>query len=123
MRTTRSLLLFLPTVTVSPHMLELKLSSAWNRDAEVQFRTKVRTELLRTGLKVRFKVRIFAEPDFKSSSRFSRSRKVRTKFKPITSAMDFLGILDSFRMNLAPKRSFGGLCAGGKTNKSLIELT
>src|ERR1700678_1663155 len=88
-----------------------------------EIRTKVRTELLRTGLKVRFKVRIFAEPDFKSSSRFSRSRKVRTKFKPITSAMDFLGILDSFRMNLAPKRSFGGLCAGGKTNKSLIELT
>src|SRR6202522_1013498 len=94
-----------------------------NRDAEVQFRTKVRTELLRTGPKVRFKVRIFAEPDFKSSSRFGRSRKVRTKFEPITSAMDFLGILNSFRMNLAPKRSFGGLCAGGKTNKSLIELT
>ena len=53
------------------------------RDANVQFRTKVQTKILRTGLKVQFKVCILAEPDFKSSLRFSSSRRVQTKFKPL----------------------------------------
>src|ERR1700678_3259261 len=58
-----------------------------SRDAEVQFRTKARTELFGTGPKVQFKVRIFAEPDLKSSSRFSKIKVVRTWFEPKTLEM------------------------------------
>jgi len=76
-------------------------------------RTVVRTELLRTGPKVRSNVHIFPEPNHKFSSRFSQLGEVRTKFEPTPSGEKLSAFLTEFLL----------LDAAGMTQKKTTQRT